>query len=297
MSPASGSDDPTARLSTAAVAALEARGRAVTGVERLHGGTIASTLRLQLDDETTVVLKQSRHAPPGAWDVEADGLDALRVSGGPDVPAVVAFGHDFLLIDDFAELIPETDEFWAAFGRRLAVLHGVVGDRFGWHRDNLLGFVEQHNDWTDDGWAFFGEHRLLRYLTVPNVERALSADDRVDLERVCARLPDLVPEQPPSLVHGDLWRSNVLAAAADRPALCDPAVAHAWAEVDISMLWCSGGVPESCFAAYQEVRPLAGDWRARMPLLHLRENLSVLAHIGPDDDTISSIRTVLHHFR
>src|SRR5439155_17124532 len=136
-------------------------------------------------------------------------------------------------------------------------------ERFGWHRENLLGAVTQPNGWKDDGWQFFGEHRLLRYLDLENVKAALNADDRADLERVAARLPELVPAQPASLVHGDLWRPNVLAAGPNRPALCDPAATYAWAEMDVSMLWCSGGVPDARFAAYREVRPLEGDWQGR----------------------------------
>jgi len=288
--------DPRTRMADGAVEALEREGRVVVAVDRLHGGTIASTYRITLDDQTTVVLKQSRRAPDDAWAIEADGLDGLRVAGGPDVPEVIAFGDDFLVIEDFGHDIPETDEFWSAFGRRLATLHGVTGERFGWHRENLLGLVTQDNSWNDDGWDFFGQQRLVRYLALENVERALSPQDRADLERVAGRLTELVPPQPPSLVHGDLWRSNVLATAADRPALCDPAVAYAWAELDVSMLWCSGGVPDSCFDAYNEVRPLDGDWKARMPLLHVRENLSVLAHIGPDEGTVKLIRDALRPF-
>lgn len=290
-------DDTTGRIARGAADAITSWGRRVVAVDRLHGGTIASTLRLHLDDATTLVLKQSRRAPADAWALEADGLRALRVAGGPSVPAILEKGEDFIVLEDFGHPVPETDSFWCTFGRQLATMHQVVGERFGWHCENLLGLVPQVNAWSDDGWTFFGQQRLLRYLPLKNVDDALTATDRADFERVVARLTELVPAQPPSLVHGDLWRSNVLAKTADEPALCDPAVAYAWAELDISMLWCSGGVPESCFAAYQEVRPLEGDWESRMPLLHLRENLSVLAHIGFDERTVQEIRAVLTRFR
>lgn len=288
--------DPASRVAAGALAAIESMGRSLVAVDRLHGGTIASTLVVTLDDGTRMVLKQSRHAIEGAWDIEADGLDALRVEGGPLVPAVHAFGDDFLLIEELPHPVPDDGEFWEVFGRQLAVLHGVTNAQHGWHRENLLGAVTQRNDWHDDGWVFFGQCRLLRYLELENVQAALDVDDRALLERVASRLPDLVPAQPASLVHGDLWRPNVLAASATEPALCDPAATYGWAEIDISMLLCSGGVPDACFAAYEEVRPLDAGWRDRAPLLHVREQLSVLAHIGYDEATVRDIRATLERF-
>lgn len=294
------SDDPAARLATGAVAFLSAAGRTVTSTQRLHGGTIARTIRLGLDDGSSVVLKQRRSVPAGTWEAEVDGLEALRpagVDGIPDVPAVLAVGDDFLLLEDLGFEVPDGGPFWETFGRRLATLHAVHGPRFGWHRDNMLGAVDQHNGWFDDGWTFFAEQRLLRYLELDNVRAALSPADRTDLEHLAGRLRDLVPDQPASLTHGDLWRSNVLAAGPDRPALCDPAVSYAWPDTDVSMLWCSGGVPDACFAAYREIRPLPVTWRDHLPLLHLREELSVLAHVGPDAGTHAKIRTVIDRYR
>ncbi len=284
------------RLASGALEALHGWGRHAVRADRLHGGTTASTLRIHLDDGTTAVLKQSRRAPEDLWSIEAEGLQALRVAGGPAVPEVLAHGKDFLLIEDFGHPIPDSDSFWVTFGHQLATMHQVTGQGYGWHSSTMLALIRQDNTWTEDGWEFFGEHRLLAMLRLENVEAALAPEDRSSFDRVIARLPDLVPAQPPSLVHGDLWRSNVLAADADSPALCDPAVSYTWAEVDISMLWCSGGVPECCFDAYQEIRPIEGDWRERMPLLHLRENLSVLAHIGYDEATVAQVRDVLERF-
>lgn len=285
--------DPTARLAAGALAALAERGRRVTATERLHGGTITRTLRLTLDDGSTVVLKQRRSVPTEAWSAEVDGLTHLAVPGGPVVPAVLAVGDGFLLLEDVGHPVPETDAFWEEVGRRLATLHTVTHDRFGWHRDNMLGAVAQRNPWTDDGWDFFARHRLLRYLEVDHCAAAFTPAERADLERVAGRLRDIVPAQPASLTHGDLWRSNVIAAGPTEPALCDPAISYCWAEVDLSMLWCSGGVPEACFAAYREVRPVEPGWETRWPLLQVREHLSVLAHVGPDEGTVAQIRAAL----
>ena len=67
----------------------------------------------------------------------------------------------------------------------------MVSARFGWPADGWLGRLRQVNTWNTDGHAFFAEHRLMRYLTEPPAEQALTATDRHALERLCARMPVL----------------------------------------------------------------------------------------------------------
>jgi fructosamine-3-kinase len=77
------------------------------------------------------------------------------------------------------------------FRTEAGVHRDVVSDRFGWPADGWLGRLRQVNTWNADGHEFFAEHRLLRYLTEPPAEQALTADDRHAVERLCARLPRL----------------------------------------------------------------------------------------------------------
>jgi Phosphotransferase enzyme family len=76
--------------------------------------------------------------------------------------------------------------------------------------------------WDDDGFAFFAQHRLLRWLGQPRVEAALDPADRAALERLCHRLPDLLPDRPACLTHGGPWAQNILATPDGQPALIDP---------------------------------------------------------------------------
>jgi fructosamine-3-kinase len=104
---------------------------------------------------------------------------------------------------------------------------------------------------------------------------------------------------PAVLTHGDLWTGNLLSQPAGRIAVIDPAVARTWAEVDLSMLWCSPRPPASqrFFARYQELNPSPSGWEGRMPLLHLRELLSTIAHFGPAAaGTVQQIRRILRPF-
>jgi fructosamine-3-kinase len=48
---------------------------------------------------------------------------------------------------------------------------------------------------------------------------------------------------PAVLTHGDLRSGNLVSQSGGRIAVIDPAVSYTWAEVDLSMLWCSPRPP------------------------------------------------------
>ncbi|MGC4870094.1 fructosamine kinase family protein [Micromonospora sp. DT53] len=241
-------------------------------------------------------------ADPLADDVfvaEAEGLAALRELGGVATPEVVLADQDLLVLS-VLRARPRSEVFWEQVAHLLAHLHlSTTHPRFGWHRDNWLGRRRQINTWNDDGFAFFAEHRLLRWLDQPRVEAALDAEDRAALERLCDRLPDLLPVRPACLTHGDLWAQNVLATADGQPALIDPAVSYTWAEVDLAHVWSTSPPPEArrMFEVYAELTSLDGDWETRMPVIQLRQHLAVLAQFDDDWGAADQIRAVVAPFR
>jgi fructosamine-3-kinase len=264
---------------------LAALGRAdrITGVQRLSGGVIADTWLITYADGTTAVGKTITAAPPDVFSVEASGLAALRGTGQLATPDVLAVTSRLLLLQALAPR-EDSEGSWETFARDLAALHtSTAGDRFGWHHDGYLGRLRQVNTWTASGHEFFAQHRLLRYLSEPAAEQALTAADRHAVERLCARLTEVIPAMPAVLTHGDLWTGNLLSQPTGRITVIDPAVARTWAEVDLSMLWGCPRPPasERFFARYQELNPSPPGWEGRMPLLHLRELLCTIAHFGP----------------
>lgn len=269
----------------------------IAEVTPLSGGAISSVWMVRLANETRLVVKIADNAPDGMFAAEADGLEVL--SRPVRTPVVIDVGPRWLALEALAPCpAGEAEDFWTAAGHDIARLHGVAGPRFGWPSDGWLGRLAQRNAWSDNGHQFFVSRRVLRYLEEPKVDRALEPADRRALERLCDRLPQLIPASPPVLTHGDLWRGNIVSADGG-PAYIDPAVCWMWAETDISMMYCTAqyAAPEAFFAAYNEVRPLEAGWRERMPILHLREQLSLLAHFGPEPGTMAAIERTINPFR
>lgn len=266
-------------------------------VAPLGGGAVNSTWLVDLTDGRRVVVKAGRAAPDTLFTAEAAGLEALRQTGGLHTPQVLHAGRTSIVLEALDPSVPDTARYWEQAGRAVAGLHAHTSPRHGWNNDGWLGWLRQENAWDEDGYQFFATRRILRYLKERPAQQVLDAADRAGLERLCLRLPQLLPGGPAVLTHGDLWRGNMVTGPEARPVFIDPAVCYAWAEADLSMMYCEGA-PERFFDAYHELHPPPAEgWRERMELLHLRELLSVVAHFGPAaSDWVVRIRAIIKRY-
>lgn len=252
---------------------------AVTQNRAVGGGCINHGARLETRSGKTFFLKTNRSTPADMFAREAEGLQALRVADGPRVPEPYVWGPDFLLLEDLSPAGRQPD-YWPEFGRGLAALHNHTNDRFGFPHDNYIGSTPQPNTWRADGCEFFTGERLLFQARLAQVNGLLTKDQARSVERLAARLPELVPVQPPALIHGDLWSGNAIADESGRPAIIDPAAHYGWAEAELGMTTLFGSFPAVFYEAYQEVHPLEPGWRERLPLYNLYHLLNHLNLFG-----------------
>lgn len=248
----------------------------------LSGGDINDVYRLTTG-QGEVVLKASRRALPHLFFAEAQGLGLLRGAAsrrpaGLLVPEVLAYGDApggwQYLLQSYLPPGDETPQAQEALGRGLAALHSVTVPGFGGTADNYFGALPQFNPPAQSAADFFWEARLRPQVRLAAEHLSEADADRFEALRV--RLPRLIPPEPPSLVHGDLWHGNLLYTSAG-PALIDPAAAHSHREVDLAAMTLFGGVAERVFDAYAEAFPLAPGWQRRTDLWNL---YPLLAHVN-----------------
>jgi fructosamine-3-kinase len=266
---------------------------AVTRQESVGGGCINNGSRLFTTGGATFFLKTNAQAPQGMFAAEAHGLEILRGAAGPRVPQALLWGDDFLLVEDLPPESPAMD-FWPALGRRLAQWHDHTSPRFGFDQDNFIGSTPQSNPWTEDGHAFFAEHRLLYQARLAREKGLLTHRDQLRVESIARRLVDLVPQQPASLIHGDLWSGNVIAGPAGEACLIDPAAHYAWAEAELGMTELFGGFDPSFYESYVETRAPAPAWRERLPLYNLYHLLNHVNLFG--GGYLAAVRRTLDRF-
>jgi fructosamine-3-kinase len=251
----------------------------VVAVHPVGGGCINQGASLVTQTGDRFFLKTNAHCPRDMFAREAEGLAELALAHGPRIPRVFLVGTDFLLLED---LRPggQVQGYWSLLGQQLAALHQVTAPRFGFPHANYIGSTPQPNPWTTDGYAFFAEHRLGYQAELAGRGGLLSPDEVRQVESLAARLADWIPAQPASLLHGDLWRGNLLTDEQGYPALIDPAAYYGWAEADLAMMTLFGAPPEKFFRAYEAVRPLSAGWRGRFPIYHLYHLLNHLNLFG-----------------
>ncbi len=259
----------------------------------LDGGSFSVAL-IEAADGSRVVVKEAGAAPPDLFAREADGLTLLRsVPDAPRAPEPLAVGATFLVLE-YLEPSPRAPRAWADFANGLAALHARTGPAFGAVANNYLGPSPQSNRTTEDGHRFFAVERLAPQLAWARSQGWLNEDDVRAGERLMQRLPDLIPTQPASLIHGDLWSGNVIAGPGGALCLIDPAAHFGWAEADLAMTTLFGGFSDAFYGAYASTHPLEPGWRDRIPLYNLYHLLNHLNLFGASYR--SEVRSILRRF-
>jgi fructosamine-3-kinase len=238
-------------------------GEEVVATARLHGGDLSEVVRLRMASGRAFVAKTGRYP-----EREADMLRAM-IAAGANAPAPVKSSSSILILEDLGPSVPGSERSWQQLGETLRTLHASTGDSYGWKDDYAFGSVQIRNRRCANWAEFWLERRLLADAD------QLPDDIAVRLVELRSCIPDLIPASPPaSLLHGDLWSSNVHFTADAMASLIDPACYYGHSEVDLAMLTLFGSPPESFWVAYG---PLESGWRLRRiiyqlwpALVHLR---------------------------
>jgi fructosamine-3-kinase len=252
----------------------------IVDMQPVGGGCISNGQILTTQSGTTFFLKSNRNAPSDMFIRESEGLAALRSSNGPTIPQVYLHGHDFILLEDLTPA-PKINDYWHIFGRKLAVLHSKTNPLFGFDHDNYIGSTRQPNPWTENGYNFFADYRLRFQAQMAQKRGLLDQKDVQDIENIIKRLENLIPPQPASIIHGDLWSGNAITDSTGAPAIIDPATHYGWAEAELAMTTLFGSFPSEFYSAYEEIRPLQSNYFERFPiynLYHLLNHLNIFSH-------------------
>ncbi|MEW7277242.1 fructosamine kinase family protein [Aquimarina sp. 2201CG1-2-11] len=241
----------------------------IVRTQPLYGGDINEVYVLSTATRRVVVKVNNTIQFPNMFQEEAKGLDLLKQSNSFKIPKVFGYGevkdgNSFLLLEYIGES-NNTKSFSETFGTQLASLHSYTSSYFGFETNNYIGSLPQYNSFCDNASDFYITQRLQ-----PQFELARQKGFTFQEENTLYNsLKDSIPDEKPSLIHGDLWSGNYIVGSDTTIFLIDPAVAFAPREMDLGMMHLFGGFPEQLFEVYNEVFPLQQDWKKRLPLWQL----------------------------
>jgi fructosamine-3-kinase len=258
------------------------------------GGCIHQAIKLTAGDNT-FFLKWNENNAADMFACEEKGLELLRKHSSFKIPEVIGRGSvndkDFLLL----EYLPqhrEDSRYWAALGLKLAELHRVKNANFGLEYDNFIGSLPQYNQQHASGVSFFIHQRLMPTAGMAYYNELFTLDEYRLFEVFYAKLPELIPEEAPSLLHGDLWSGNIMALQHSEPAIFDPAVYFGLREAELAFTQLFGGFDPIFLHTYHEAYPLESGFKERIAIYNLYPLLVHLILFGQSykDSILNTIR-------
>lgn len=260
----------------------------------LSGGDINDVFLLKCASKKYVVKTNDASKFPGMFEAEAEGLDLLRSSNSFKIPSVVKFGvienTSYLLLEYILEG-STSHIFWQQFAENLAILHKTTQPTFGLDHNNYIGSLPQYNGTQTSAADFYINQRL-----EPQFKMAKEQGfDFSKLDVFYKNIFSEIPNEPPSLLHGDLWGGNYMVSEDGNPTLIDPAISFASREMDLAMMQLFGGFSEDVFSHYHSIFPLENNWKQRVSLWQLYYLLVHLNLFG--SSYLSRVQNIVKKYR
>lgn len=265
-------------LNTDVIAGVEADLKVILGTSvrirdarSISGGSINDAWALETSGERYFLKTNPADRHPSRFVPEAADLALLASTNELRTPKVIATGEaagTAWLLLEFHHAKAWTSDADAELGRGLAKQHRHSQPHFGLDRDNWIGLLPQDNTPASDWATFLVQHRLAPLVRMARDHQRIGDGDVLRFERLYAVIPDLIPQEKPALLHGDLWHGNALYTA-DGVVVVDPAAYYGHREMDVAMAGLFGGIGPGLLDAYNNEWPMEPGWEGRIDLCRL----------------------------
>nr|WP_321408307.1 fructosamine kinase family protein [uncultured Carboxylicivirga sp.] len=243
--------------------------------QMVGGGCIAKTQVIKTEGGDQFFLKSGFSNT--MFRNEANGLRELSKANCIRIPKVIVVDDDFLLLENIETGI-KNGNFFTEFGQAFAQLHQYTSTSYGFYEDNYIGATPQENlpsltesnNWTE----FYFNKRLKFQFLLAEKNGFSDAEFRRlfnGIERQIYQILD-GSEEPPTLLHGDLWGGNYMVDNQNKAVLIDPAVYYGHREADLAMTKLFGGFGPQFYQSYQQTYPLKEGYE-------YRQNIYLLYHV------------------
>lgn len=255
-------------------------GQTPTQLTPLKGGMVAEVFRVGMVGGDLVAKVDRRR--DAQLDIEGMMLGYLAAQSALPVPTVIHSSPQLLLMDWVGGESRFDHAAEADAADQLAALHGVSAETYGFHQNTLIGSFVQPNQQNASWLDFFADQRLRYMARLANEMGLISAELRTRVETLSGHLDRWLSEPAhPSLIHGDIWTTNVLAQDGKISAFLDPAIYYGDAEIELSYIAWTGTFGEAFYQRYAEHRPISPNFfTERRHIYSLYPTLVHVLHFG-----------------
>ena len=262
-----------------------------------HGGCINNGGRLLTSSGEIFIKWNSARKYPRMFEAESYGLSQLAVHSPLRVPRVfdvIKTGeYQILLLELILEKKRNTN-YWYNLGEGLAATHKTTDATFGLLYDNYIGSLPQNNAKSDSLVEFYVKSRFMPQLELARQSDLLTKQDGAMFEKLFTRLNEILPQQNPALLHGDLWSGNIMCDEQGQPVLIDPAIYFGAPEADLAMTRLFGGFDTKFYEAYFAASELPTGIEERIEIYQL---YPLLVHVNLFGRSYASqVREILSRF-
>lgn len=237
----------------------------IESILNVSGGDINEARRVVTNDGTSYFLKYNAgDAGSKIIQSEIQGLQLLQDNHCP-IPAQIHRKVDDTISYILMEWIDSKIADPERIAHNLASLHQVKHTSFGLDHSNHIGTLDQANIWSTCFVDFYMACRIQPQIKMAHDQ---GIDLRADMDALHHVIQREIPEDPPCLIHGDLWSGNMVYSST-QAYFIDPSVSFAHREMDLAMMNLFGGFPAAVYDIYDEIYPLESQWKARMDLFQL----------------------------
>jgi fructosamine-3-kinase len=229
----------------------------IIDIEPLGGGCVSEVYLVRLSSGEHLVVKLDQGEKAGL-PVEAKMLLYLSEHSPLPVPLVRYYSEKILVMAYMSGESHFSADAEQHAAELLCALHSLDSSAYGFEFDTLIGGLSQPNPSNQSWIEFFRDQRLLHMAKEGFHAGRLPGELLQRLENFSDHLHHWLVEPPkPSLIHGDVWTTNVLAEDNRIKAFLDPAIYFAHHEIELAFITLFNTFSQRFFERYQEIRPIA----------------------------------------
>lgn len=269
----------------------------IVSTKPLSGGSISSAYLINTTQAQFFIKINSADSAIEMFHAEQKGLEAIEYTDTIAVPHVHLVGthnENAYILMDYVESKRPTPSDYGKLGEKLAMLHQIKADKFGFSSDNFIGSLPQSNN-THGNWSeFYWSERISPQFELAMEKELLRSEEIPSIEQFINIFNSVTSNVEPSILHGDLWGGNYLISNEGTPYLIDPAVYYGHYMVDIAMSQLFGSFGSEFYNSYHKIIAKSENYNEQIDLYQLYFLLVHLNMFGKG--YYSSVSTILKRY-